>query len=346
MGSESVLPTVNRQWILQQRPRGDIDDQTFAVNQQAIPPLAEGDVLLRVLYLSFDPAQRPWMDDVPSYLPPVQLGEPMRASAVGQVIASANDDFPVGTLMSGMFGWQEYVHCTAQSIGQFHTVPEGTPPTWPLSVFGGTSLTAYFGLLDVGKPSAGDTVVVSGAAGATGSVVCQIAKIKGCRVIGIAGGPEKCAWLKESCGIDEAIDYRSESIDQRLTELCPEGVNLFYDNVGGATLTTLINHMADHSTIVLCGAITSYNATKFEPGPPNLFRIITNRIRMEGFIVIDYLDQMDRFLTEFAPWVMEGKIAFREDIQEGFENIPATLKRLFASQNQGKQLLKLADPVK
>lgn len=345
MGSEAGLPSVNRQWVLQQRPRGDIDDNTFAINEQAIPPLAAGEVLLRVLYLSFDPAQRPWMDDVPSYLPPVQLGEPMRASAVGQVIASAHEDYPVGTLMSGMFGWQEYLHCNAREIGLYYKVPEGTPPTWPLSVFGGTSLTAYFGLLEVGRPKAGDTVVVSGAAGATGSVVCQIARIKGCRVIGIAGGPEKCSWLRESCGVDAVIDYRSESIDQRLAELCPDGVNLFYDNVGGDTLATLINHMADHSSIVLCGAISSYNDTQLKPGPPNLFKLITHRIRMEGFIVIDYLDQMERFLAEFAPWVMEGKIAFREDIQEGFENIPATLKRLFASQNQGKQLLKLADPL-
>lgn len=334
----------NRQWILNERPRGAINADTYRVREQSIPDLADGEVLVKTLYLSFDPAQRAWMDDIPSYMPPVQLGEPMRASGVGQVIASRHPDFPQGALVSGLLGWQEYVQVAAGATGMLRSVPKGMPPTYPLSVFGGTSMTAYFGLLEVGRPQPGETVVVSGAGGATGSMVCQIAKIKGCRVIGIAGGEEKCRWLREACGIEHVIDYKSAALDQRLGELCPNGINLFFDNVGGKTLETVIDHMADFGRMVLCGAISSYNDAEPTPGPRNMFQLITRRIRMQGFIVADHLQNIAQFRQEFGAWVSAGNVVWREDIQEGFDNIPATLQRLFDGRNQGKQLLKLADP--
>ncbi len=340
------MSEINRQWILNQRPSGFVDNNTFQYRELPMPQpdLAKGEVLVKNLYLSFDPAMRGWMDDKPSYLPPVVLGEPMRASGIGQVISSATPELPEGSLVMGFLGWQEYALFDKEGATQLHPMPEGTPPAMALSAFGGTSMTAYFGLLDVGKPAAGETVLVSGAAGATGSVVCQIAKLKGCRVIAIAGSSEKCQWLKSECGVDETIDYHSEDVAGRLEEISPMGIDVFFDNVGGKILEAGISQMAEHGRIVLCGAISSYNDATPGPGPNNLMVLIARRIRMQGFIMLDYLDQMERFNAEFGVWFMEGKIKTREDIQEGFENIPATLERLFAGKNDGKQLLKLAEP--
>lgn len=340
------MTDTNRQWLLAERPAGTIDERTFRRNEAPLPrpDTGAGEVLVKTLYLSFDPAMRGWMDDVPSYLPPVPLGEPMRAAGVGQVIESGNDDYPIGSLVMGMLGWQEYALFGREAAAGLRRLPDGTPPTMALSVLGATSITAYFGLLDVGRPREGETVVVSGAAGATGSAVCQIARIKGCRVIGIAGGSDKCQWLRDACGVDEVIDYKSEDVAKRLAELCPMSIDVFFDNVGGATLEAAIAQMADFGRIVLCGAISRYNDAEPQPGPSNMMILVARRIRMQGFIVLDYLDRMDEFMNEFGTWVMEGKIAYREDIQEGFDNIPATLQRLFAGENQGKQLIKLADP--
>jgi NADPH-dependent curcumin reductase CurA len=287
---------------------------------------------------------RGWVEDKRSYLPPVALGDPMRASGVGQVIASENPGLPIGTLVQGLLNWQEYTVSGPTDMVPPRPLPDGISPSMALSVFGTTSLTAYFGLLDVGQPKAGETVLVSGAAGATGSVVAQIAKQKGCRVIGIAGGQEKCQWLLDGCHLDGVIDYKTENIDQRLGELCPDDIDVFFDNVGGDTLETAIDHMADFGRIALCGAISQYNDTEPRPGPHNLMVLVARRIRMQGFIVLDYLDRAEEAFTELGGWVMNGDIAWREDIQEGFENIPATLQRLFDGRNTGKQLLKLADP--
>lgn len=337
----------NRQWILKQRPVGmlKVDDFQCLESPMPAPDLDKGQILLRILYLSFEPAMRGWLDDVPSYLPPVAIGEVMRAATVAQVVRSTNPDFPEGGLVQGMFGWQEYAIGDPQAVFAPRLLPPGTSPTMVLSVLGGTSLTAYFGLLDVGRPKAGDTVLVSGAAGATGSMVAQIARIKGCRVIGIAGGSEKCDWLLNACKIEAVIDYKSDSIDKRLGELCPDGVNIYYDNVGGDILETVIDHMADHGVLVMCGQISGYNDAEPRPGPRNMMQIVTRRLRMEGFIAMDYVHRAGEAMTDLATWVQKGELAWREDIQEGFENIPATLLRLFAGQNQGKQLLKLADPV-
>ncbi len=340
------MTEINRQWLLKERPSGMVGPEHFELVESPMPTpdLDSGQVLVKTLMLSFDPAMRGWVEDVRSYLPPVGIGEPMRASGVGQVTRSDNPDLPVGTLVQGLMNWQEYSIGDPAGPIPPSALPPGTPPNLALSVFGTTSLTAYFGLLDVGEPAAGETVLVSGAAGATGSVVAQIARLKGCRVIGIAGGEEKCQWLRDACKVDGVIDYRNEDINERLDELCPEGVNVFFDNVGGDTLQTAINHMADHGRIVLCGAISQYNNEQPEPGPDNLMVLVTRRIRMEGFIVLDYLSRTEEAIGALAEWVTAGELAWREDIQEGFDTIPATLQRLFDGRNVGKQLLKLADP--
>lgn len=340
------MSTVNRQWLLKERPRGNIGPEHFELVESPMPEpdLGKGEVLLKTLMLGFDPAMRGWVVDEPSYLPPVGLGEPMRASGVAQVVESENPDLPVGTLVQGLINWQEYSIGDPAGMIPPTPLPEGTPPNLALSVFGMTSLTAYFGLLDVGQPNAGDTVLVSGAAGATGSVVAQIARLKGCRVIGIAGGREKCDWLLNDCKLDEAIDYKSEDIRQRIGDLCPDGVNVFFDNVGGATLEAAIEHMADYGRIALCGGISGYNDEAPQPGPNNLMYLVSRRIRMQGFIVLDYLDRVQEAIDALTGWVMAGDIAWREDIQEGFENIPATLLRLFDGRNVGKQLLRIAEP--
>lgn len=341
-----MTQAVNRQWLLRSRPQGMVNVDNFEYREALlpVPDLAAGEILVKVLCFSFDPAMRGWMDDVPSYLPPAGLGEPMRATAVAQVLRSNNPVYPEGSLVQGMFGWQEYAVAGPDSLVPPMPVPEGTPPTWPLSIFGGTSLTAYFGLLDVGQPQPGETVVVSGAAGATGSVVAQIARLKGCRVIGIAGGSEKCRWLREDCKLDAVIDYKNEDLSARLGRLCPQGISVFFDNVGGKTLETAIDHIAERGRIVLCGQISSYNDATPQPGPANLMNLITRRVRMQGFIMLDYIDRLEQATSDLANWVSAGEIVWREDIQEGFEQIPATLLRLFKGENQGKQLLKLADP--
>ncbi|MCX2981684.1 NADP-dependent oxidoreductase [Halieaceae bacterium IMCC14734] len=338
--------TSNRQWLLKERPSGMVGPEHFSLQESALPEpdLDRGEVLIKTLYLGFDPAMRGWLIDEPSYLPPVQIGEVMRASSVGEVVSSSNPDLPPGTLIQGMAGWQEYSIAGPDSFIPPQPLPAGLTPAMALSVFGTTTLTAYFGLLDICEPQPGDTVLVSGAAGATGSAVAQIARIKGCRVIGIAGGAEKCAWLLDTCRLDAVIDYKSENIDQRLAELCPDGINVFFDNVGGDTLEAAITHMADFGRIALCGGISGYNDVEPAPGPRNLMILVQRRIKMQGFIVIDYMDRFEAAMGEIAEWVMAGEIAWREDIQHGFDNIPATFQRLFSGQNTGKQLLALAEP--
>jgi len=340
------MTQLNRQWLLKKRPRGMVSRDDFELREAPMPTpaLDQGEILVKTLCISFDPAMRGWMDDAPSYLPPVQLGEVMRAPTVAQVILSQNPQYPVGSLVQGFYGWQEYTIANSSTQMPPRLIPDGTPVTMPLSAFGGTSITAYFGLLDIGKPVPGDTVVISGAAGATGSVAGQIAKIKGCRVIGIAGGKEKCAWLMNECGFDAVIDYKQEDVAARLSQLCPTGINVFYDNVGGDILQAAIENIADFGRIVLCGSISGYNDATPKPGPSNMFHLIARRVRMQGFIVIDYLPRAQEAISDLATWVFDGKIRCREDVQRGFDNIPDTLLRLFKGENVGKQLLQLAEP--
>ena len=333
---------VNRQWLLAARPKGMVKTSDFALREVPVTPPGDGEILVRNLYLAFEPAMRGWMEDRAGYIPPVPLGDVMRGMSVGQVVESNHPEYKAGQFVSGMLGWQEYA--IAGRGAMVSRLPQGATLTQPLSVLGITGITAYFGLLDLGKPQPGETVVVSGAAGATGSVAGQIAKLKGCRVVGIAGGAQKCRWLVEHAHFDAAIDYRNEDVGKRLRAVCPDGVDVFFDNVGGPVLDAVLEQIRLRARIVLCGAISGYNAEERPPGPRNYVNLVMQRGRMEGFIVIDYLPRAAEAIKDLAVWVRDGRIAYQEDIQQGFENAPRTFLRLFQSENVGKQLLKLADP--
>jgi NADPH-dependent curcumin reductase CurA len=334
----------NRQWRLARRPVGMVSESDFEYREEPLPLIGDGEALVRNLYISFDPAMRGWMEDRPSYIPPVGIGEVMRAGAVAQVVESKNPALAPGDFVQGLFGWQEWAVAGTGLRAPTRLAP-GTPLTWPLGVLGITGLTAYFGLLDLGRPKAGETVLVSGAAGATGSVAAQIAKhVVGCRVVGIAGGRAKCAWLTGELGLDAAIDYKSEDVLRRIGELCPGGVHVYFDNVGGAILDAALAHLAERARIVLCGGISGYNEKEPPPGPRNLMNLVIRRGRMEGFIVIDYAARFGEAAKELAGWVAAGKIRHREDVQRGIENAPRTFLRLFRGDNTGKQLLQVGEP--
>ena len=334
--------TINRQWLLAARPHGMVGPDNFSYREAPLESLAAGQVLVRNQVFTFDPTQRNWMVDRPSYLPPVALGEVMRAGTVGEVVESKHPEFSVGDLVQTTGGWQDFaVVAPGQGPMGLTKLPEGVSPELMLSVLGITGLTAYFGMLELGEPKAGETVLVSGAAGATGSVAGQIARIKGCRVVGIAGGSRKCDWLKEQAGFDEVIDYKSEDVAQRIAETCPEKWDVFFDNVGGPILEAALNHLNLYSRIVLCGGIANYNAIDPVPGPNNLMNLVTNRGRMQGFIILDYLPRALEAVEALLGWVGAGELAYEVDVQEGFENIPKTLQRLYTGENFGKQLLRL-----
>jgi NADPH-dependent curcumin reductase CurA len=333
----------NRQWILKTRPSGPVTEDCFEWREVETRAPGDGEVLIRNLMLSFDPTQRGWMSE-DTYVPKVPLGEVMRAGSVGQVVESRKDGIEAGDLVQGAFGWQDYTTTDGGGFMPMSKLPRGTPLNLAMGVLGITGLTAYFGTLEIGLPQAGETFVVSGAAGATGSVAGMIAKIKGCRVVGIAGGKSKCEWIKSEGGFDEAIDYKSESVSGRLRELCPDGIDIYFDNVGGQILNQALARIAPNARIILCGAISGYESSELPPGPANYFNLVLKHGRMEGFLVLDYLSKFREGIAQLAEWHGEGKIKQLEDIQEGLENAPRTFMRLFSGANMGKQLLKIADP--
>jgi NADPH-dependent curcumin reductase len=335
----------NRRWLLAERPTGLVEDKNFRWVEEPLPEIkSDGEILVRNLYLSCDPTQRGWMAR-DTYLPAVAIGEVMRSSAVGRVEQSRSPDYAVGDLVRGTFGWQDYavVQIRASAGMRPVKIPTGVPIPLALSTLGSTGLTAYFGLLEIGQPKSGETVVVSGAAGATGSIAGQIARIKGCRAVGVAGGKNKCDWLVREAKFDAAIDYKSEDVSARLRELCPNGIDIYFDNVGGDILDAALARLAMRGRVVLCGAISQYNATELPPGPKNYLNLLLKRGRMEGFIILDYLERAGEAVQALAGWVANGQIVDRVDIQEGLENAPRTLRRLFLGENMGKQLLKVAD---
>jgi len=334
------MSKVNRQWLLRARPMGMVKESDFELHEAPIPSPAQGQILVRNTHLAFEPAMRGWMEDRASYIPPVGLGEVMRGMTLGQVVESRLEGYAPGDVVTGMTGWQEYALGDA-GMGK---IPSGVEAPLAMSVLAVTGLTAYFGMLDLGKPQPGETVVVSGAAGATGSVAGQLAKIEGSRVIGIAGGADKCAWLTKEAHFDAAIDYKSEDVEERIRTLCPDGVDVYFDNVGGTILEAALANLALRARVVMCGGISGYNEEKPPPGPRNLMNLVIQRARMEGFIIIDYVARFPEAAAELVEWVREGKIVHQEDVQEGIENAPETFLRLFRGQNLGKQLLKLADP--
>lgn len=330
----------NRQWLLARRPQGAIQDSDFKLVETDVPALGEGEALVRTLMLSCDPTQRGWIA-MDTYLPAVPIGEVVRSLGAGRVVASNNPGFAVGDIVTGFTGWQDYVVIGPK--GQFAKLPPGAPLELALSALGMNGVTAYFGLIDVGRPVEGETVVVSGAAGATGSLVGQIARIKGCRAIGIAGGKEKCRWLVDEAGFDAAIDYKAEDVPARLKDLCPKGIDIYFDNVGGDILDAALARLAMRGRVVLCGAIANYNATEQPPGPKNYLNLLVQRGRMEGFIVLDYMPRAAEAIGALSGWLQSGRLKSKVDVQQGLENAPATLRRLFDGRNDGKQLLRVAE---
>jgi NADPH-dependent curcumin reductase CurA len=335
----------NRQWLLEARPQGIIKESDFRWNETSVLPLKDGQVLVRNLAFSFDPTQRGWMS-MDTYMPAIPLGQTMKAGTVGQVVESKREGFAKGDLVQGLFGWEDYTVNGGEGLMGLQKLPRGTDPILALSLLGTTGLTAYFGTLAVGAVKAGDTFVVSGAAGATGSVSGMIAKIKGCRVVGIAGGREKCDWLLKEAGFDAAIDYKSENVGEALTKDCPQGINVYFDNVGGEILDHALARMAYGARIVLCGAISQYNnlGERNPVGPKNYFNLILNGARMEGFLVFHFLPRYPEAIAEMSKWYADGKLKNQVDLQKGLENAPKTIIRLFTGANFGKQLLKLGDP--
>ena len=334
----------NHQFRLAARPVGLPKRSDWNYVEEPVRDPGPGEVLIKTLYLSLDPAMRGWMNEGRSYVPPVGIGDVMRAGGAGRVIASGNPAFAVGDHVTGALGAQEYALIGADAAkGLTKVDPKLVPLPVYVGALGVTGLTAYFGLLEVGQAKAGDTVVVSGAAGATGMVAGQIAKIKGCRAVGIAGGPEKCKYIVKELGFDAAIDYKNEKVIEGLRKHCPQGVNVFFDNVGGDILDAVLTQIARGARVVLCGAISQYNSTTGIKGPSNYLSLIVNSARMEGFIVFNYLARYGEAAREMAGWMMAGKLKSKEDIVEGFQTFPDTLLKLFRGENFGKLLIKVAD---
>ena len=332
---------INHQIKLAARPVGLPKRSDWQFTETPLPEPRDGEVLARVLYLSLDPAMRGWMNEGKSYIAPVGIGEVMRAGAVGKVMASRHPGFAAGDHVSGLLGVQEYAALDAARL--FKVDPKLAPLPTFLNTLGMPGMTAYFGLLDVGAPNEGDTVVVSGAAGAVGATVGQIAKIKGCRAIGIAGGAAKCRYLVDELGFDAAIDYKAEDVRKSLRTHCPNGVNVYFDNVGGDILDIVLTQIARHARIVVCGAISQYNNTTPIKGPSNYLSLLVNRARMEGMVVFDYASRYPNAINDIAAWIAAGKLKSREDIVEGLENFPEALLKLFSGENFGKLVLKVVD---
>ena len=336
----------NLQIRLAARPSGLPKPSDWNLARQAVTSPEPGAVLIKVLYLSLDPAMRGWMNEGKSYIPPVGIGEVMRAGGVGRVIASNNTAFAVGDHVSGGLGVQEYCSIDAAGIARSELtridLAMGTLPQW-LNVLGMPGMTGYFGLLESGQAQPGETVLVSGAAGAVGQTVGQVAKIKGCRVVGIAGGADKCKFVVDELGFDACIDYKAGLVRDGLKLYCPKGVDVYFDNVGGEILDTVLTRINRRARIVICGAISQYNNTTPVKGPSNYLSLLVNRARMEGIVVFDWAERYGEAVSQIAQWMREGKFRSREDVVDGLANFPATLNLLFSGGNFGKLVLKVAD---
>ena len=340
--TDAPVATSHRVIKMASHPSGALEDDDFDLVDERVPEPADGEALVRTLYLSLDPAIRVWMNGIDTYVPGIHVGDVMRAGGLGEVVQSRNAAYTEGDLVFGMMQWSEYCIARAGPDGMM-TLPRQEPITAFLSVLGVTGLTAYFGMFDVAQPKEGETVVVSGAAGAVGSVAGQIGKIIGCRVVGIAGGPEKCAWITDELGFDAWIDYKSEDVAARLRETCPDGIDVFFDNVGGEILDAVLGQINLHARIALCGAISQYDTAELSPGPRNFLNLIPQRGRVEGFILLDYRDRFVDAILQLGQWVQEGRIRYAEDIVDGLENAPTAFRRLFSGENTGKLIVKVAE---
>lgn len=333
------MSDVNHQWRLRERPSGPFSDEHVELTTRAVPTPGEGEALVRVTHLSMDPTIRGWMQ-MDTYLPAIRIGDVVRSLGVGEVVASNSDRYAVGDLVSGLTGWQEYT-IADEDERRLEVLPPGTDPLVAVSLYGPTGLAAYFGLLRVGQPEEGETVVVSGAAGATGSVAGMIAKAKGCRVIGIAGGPEKCARVVEEFGFDDCVDYRADGFRRALKEAIGRGgVDVYFDNVGGPILDMVLARLAIGARVVICGAISQYDGGT-PTGPANYINLIRTRARMEGFLIFDHVREWPAAYRDLARWEADGTIVNRLDVSEGIEAVPAAFAKLFSGGNDGKNVVAL-----
>ena len=335
------MARINRQWRLRRRPVGEIRDGDLELVETPLAPLSEGQVLVRTVYLSLDPTNRIWMSDMDQYMPPVGIGEVMRGGTLGVVEESRDPAVPVGSVVMPFTGWQDYSIVPGASVTPLPRIP-GLPLPAFMSVAGATGLTAYFGLLDIGDPKPGETVVVSAAAGAVGSIVGQIAKLKGARAVGIAGGREKCRWITEDLGFDAAIDYKHEDVAAALDRHCPNGIDVNFENVGGAIMDAVLARMNNFSRMPLCGMISTYNNASAPQGPTNFQQILMKRIRVQGFIVIDYFGRFAEGSMQLAQWVLEGKLKYKVHIEKGLENAPRAVGKLFTGAHDGKLLVQVS----
>mgnify|MGYP001006408558 CR=1 FL=1 len=331
--------TVNRQWRLKKRPVGDVAPGDLELVSGPVPVPGPGQALVRNIYLSLDPTNRIWMSDMDQYMPPVEIGDVMRGGTIGVVEASNNPDLKVGDIVQPMdMGWQDYV---VTGAAQKLIVTPQTPILAYMSALGMTGVTAYFGLLDIGKPKPGETVVVSAAAGAVGSIVGQIAKLKGCRVVGLAGSDDKCRWVVDDLGFDACINYRKENVLEALRRACPKGIDVYFENVGGEILDAVLTLINLEARIPLCGLISSYNADGPVPGPYMFRNVLMKRALIKGFIVIDYFPRIGEFMQDMPGWVASGKIKWRVDVVQGLENAPTALQKLFTGGNTGKLVVQI-----
>ncbi len=337
------MDAVNHQFRLAARPVGLPKAEDWEYVEAPVREPGDGEAVVKIRYLSMDPAMRGWMNEGRSYVPPVKIGEVMRALGAGEVIASNHSGLTPGDQVTGVLGVQEYATVSGDALMKVDPDLAALPVY--LGALGMPGMTAYFGLLDIGRPVAGETVVVSGAAGAVGSLVGQIAKLKGCRVIGIAGGAEKCEHVAQALGFDATIDYKSENVAKALARHCPDGIDVYFDNVGGEILDAALARLARHARVVLCGAISQYNASDGMRGPSNYMSLLVNRASMTGFVVSDYGNRFGDGAREMAGWLSTGQVSSHEDIASGLENFPDVLLRLFRGENTGKLVLEVAgDP--
>lgn len=318
--------------------------EDFVAAEGPVGTPGPGEVLLKNLYFSIDPAIRGWMSDAKSYLPPIQIGEPIRSGTLAQIVESNAQGWPVGQIVQTLATWESYSVVPAQQLHGKVKAVEGIPLASMLSVLGGTGLTAYFGLLEVGQPKEGETVLVSAAAGGVGSIVGQIARIKGCRAVGLTGSDDKCAWLTDELEYDAAVNYRTSDLRAALKEACPKGVDVFFDNVGGEILNTVLTRLNRRGRVVLCGAISQINAPELPPGPSNYLQLLAKSARMEGFTTLDFARRYDEARADLARWIREGRLQYRDEIVEGIDQAPSHLLRLFSGEHRGKLMVKLADP--
>lgn len=333
---------MNKQLLFVKRPEGEADASTWSLETNPIPEIKEGEVLIQQHFVSLDPAMRGWMNEGKSYIEPMEIGSVMRAGSVGQVIKAKNHpEFEVGDFVVGYAGVQQYI--ATDGKGYYKVDPKLAPLPTYIGTLGMPGMTAYFGITEVAKIKEGDVVLVSGAAGAVGSIVGQVAKIKGCRVVGIAGGPEKCKYVVDELGFDACIDYKNEDVKERLKQECPKGLDIYFDNVGGEILDIALGRLRMNARIVICGAISQYNNRNNVKGPSNYLSLLVNRASMTGMIVFDYVDRYKEGAQILGGWMAQGKLKSREDIYEGIENFPETFKRLFSGDKMGKLVLKVIE---